>query len=112
MEKEIEALEKIKDMLIGNGCNSAINDYVDNLILPIKQVLTELKQIKESEPSEAFISGEKISIPVDEKHRVFRSTKNYTLKEALEILNPSNRISRTCEKRQAFYIIKKELEKR
>ena len=39
MTKELEALETLKDMLIGNGCNNSINDYVDNLILPIKQTL-------------------------------------------------------------------------
>lgn len=34
-----KALETLKNMLIGNGCNDSINDYVDNLILPIKQAL-------------------------------------------------------------------------
>ena len=50
----LEALETLKDMLIGNGCNSSINDYVDNLILPIKQALQRLKEIDQSSPSEAL----------------------------------------------------------
>lgn len=44
MNKEIEALERLKDMLIGNGVNDNINDYVDNLILPIKQALLKAAQ--------------------------------------------------------------------
>jgi len=41
MQDYNEALETLKDMLIGNGVNDNINDYVDNLILPIKQALNE-----------------------------------------------------------------------
>lgn len=41
-----EALETLKDMLIGNGVNDNINDYVDNLILPIKQALLKAEQDK------------------------------------------------------------------
>ena len=37
--KPDKVLETLKDMLIGNGINDSINDYVDNLILPIKQAL-------------------------------------------------------------------------
>ena len=44
MSKELEALETLKDMLIGNGCNSTINDYVANLILPIKQALLKAQE--------------------------------------------------------------------
>lgn len=45
-----EALETLKDMLIGNGINDNINDYVDNLILPIKQALLKAQeQEKENE---------------------------------------------------------------
>jgi len=40
-----EALETLKDMLIGNGINDSINDYVDNLILPIKQALLEFRRL-------------------------------------------------------------------
>lgn len=47
MSKELEILETLKDMLIGNGCNSTINDYVDSLILPLKQALIELEQLRE-----------------------------------------------------------------
>lgn len=36
-----KALKTLKDMLIGNGVNDNINDYVDNLILPIKQALLQ-----------------------------------------------------------------------
>ena len=41
-----EALETLKDMLIGNGVNDNINDYVDNLILPIKQALLKAQEPK------------------------------------------------------------------
>lgn len=41
MNKDLEALKTLKDMLIGNGVNDNINDYVDNLILPIKQALLQ-----------------------------------------------------------------------
>lgn len=41
-----EALETLKDMLIGNGVNDNINDYVDNLILPIKQALIQAEKDK------------------------------------------------------------------
>lgn len=106
MFKEIETLE------VADSPKMTVEDCLPFMCEKVEQALTELKTIKESNPSEAFISGESISISVDEKNRVFRSTKNYTLKEALEILNPSNRLPRACEKRQAFYIIKKEIEKR
>lgn len=39
-----EALETLKDALIGNGINDTINDYVDNLILPIKQALLKAQE--------------------------------------------------------------------
>lgn len=42
-----EALETLKDMLIGNGVNDNINDYVDNLILPIKQALLKAQEPKQ-----------------------------------------------------------------
>ena len=55
MSKEyLEALETLKDMLIGNGCNNSINDYVDNLILPINQALQRLESIDNANPSEAL----------------------------------------------------------
>lgn len=60
MSKELKALETLKDMLIGNGVNDNINEYVDNLILPIKQALIELKTIKEANPSEALECLEEI----------------------------------------------------
>ena len=44
MSKELEALENLKDMLIGNGINDNINEYVDNLILPIKQALLKAQE--------------------------------------------------------------------
>ncbi len=47
-------LETLKDTLIGNGINDNINDYVDNLILPIKQALQHLEAIDNSSPSEAL----------------------------------------------------------
>ena len=40
----LEALENLKDMLIGNGVNDNINEYVDNLILPIKQALINAQE--------------------------------------------------------------------
>ena len=43
--KPSEALETLKDMLIGKGINDSINDYVDNLILPIKQALLEFRRL-------------------------------------------------------------------
>lgn len=46
MIKELENLETLKDMLIGNGCNNFINDYVNNLILPIKQALLKAQELK------------------------------------------------------------------
>ncbi len=49
-----EALETLKDMLIGNGCNDNINEYVDNLILPIKQALQRLKSIDNTKPNEVL----------------------------------------------------------
>ena len=61
MSKEyLEALETLKDMLIGNGVNDNINDYVDNLILPIKQALNRLESIDNAKPSEALECLEKI----------------------------------------------------
>ena len=55
MRKEyLEALEILKNMLIGNGCNNSINDYVDNLILPINQALQRLEAIDNANPSEAL----------------------------------------------------------
>ena len=47
MTKELQALETLKDMLIGNGINDSINDYVDNLILPIKQALQRLNKYEQ-----------------------------------------------------------------
>ena len=47
MTKELQALETLKDMLIGNGINDSINDYVDNLILPIKQALQRLDKYEQ-----------------------------------------------------------------
>lgn len=41
MSKEIENLNILKDMLIGNGVNDNINDYVDGLIDTIKQALLQ-----------------------------------------------------------------------
>jgi len=46
--KPSETLETQKDMLIGNGCNNTINDYVDNLILPIKQSLLKAQEMKKA----------------------------------------------------------------
>ena len=43
--KPDKVLETLKDMLIGNGINDSINDYVDNLILPIKQALLEFRRL-------------------------------------------------------------------
>ena len=60
MSKELEALETLKDMIIGNGVNDNINDYVDNLILPIKQALRRLEAIDNSNPSEALECVDKI----------------------------------------------------
>ena len=45
--KPDKVLETLKDMLIGNGINDSINDYVDNLILPIKQALQRLNKYDE-----------------------------------------------------------------
>ena len=44
MIKELEVLETLKDMLIGNGVNGNITDYIDNLILPIKQALIQMEK--------------------------------------------------------------------
>ena len=44
--KPDKVLETLKDMLIGNGINDSINDYVDNLILPIKQALIKTQEGK------------------------------------------------------------------
>lgn len=54
MSKELEALETLKDMLIGNGCNDSINEYIDNLILPIKQALQRLETIDNANSNEAL----------------------------------------------------------
>ena len=51
MSKEIENLNILKDMLVGNGVNDTINDYVDKLIEPIKQ---RLESINNAKPSEAL----------------------------------------------------------
>ena len=51
MTKELENLNTLKDMLIGNGVNDTINDYVDKLIEPIKQ---RLEAIDNAKPSEAL----------------------------------------------------------
>ena len=54
-----------------------------------------------------------ISIREDDKKRNrFTSTEKYTLQEALNILNPDNRIYTAAEKRGAFNIIKKEIERK
>lgn len=45
-------------------------------------------------------------------NRKYTSTKKYTLQEALDILNPNNRIYTVAEKRGAFKIIKKEIERK
>ena len=55
MTKELENLNNLKDMLIGNGVNDNINEYIDNLILPIKQALQLLEAIDQAEPSEAMM---------------------------------------------------------
>ena len=55
MSKEyLESLKTLKDMLIGNGINDLINDYVDNLIKPIKSALQRLEAIDNANPSEAL----------------------------------------------------------
>lgn len=53
-----------------------------------------------------------IDAKVDFKTKKYISTKEYSIDEALKILNPDNRIPLTSEKRGAFNIIKKELERR
>lgn len=54
-----------------------------------------------------------ISIREDDKKRNrYASIEKYTLQEALNILNPDNRIYTVAEKRGAFNIIKKEIERK
>lgn len=48
----------------------------------------------------------------NKKRNRYTSTKKYTLQEALNILNPDNRIYTVAEKRGAFKIIKKEIERK
>lgn len=54
MSKELKVLENLKNMLIGNGVNDNINEYIDNLILPIKKSLQRLEAIDNANPSEAL----------------------------------------------------------
>lgn len=82
MYKELENLNILKDMLIGNGVNDAINDYVDGLIEPIKNTLikslTEYEAIKKQKEElgcqlEVFVKALKNGIYYDDKfeHPVF-----------------------------------------
>ena len=41
-----EALETLKDMLIGNGINDSINDYVANLILTVRASLLKAQELE------------------------------------------------------------------
>ena len=69
MRKEyLEALETLKNMLIGNGANDNINDYVDNLILPIKQALQRLEQIDNPNPSEVLEDSDKTEDNIVERN--------------------------------------------
>ena len=73
--KPSEALETLRNMLIGNGCNDSINDYVDNLILPIKQAL-----IKAQEKEELFdyISKFIVNVEISDNGIYYISFRNNT----------------------------------
>lgn len=59
-----EALETLKDMLIGNGINDYINDYVANLILTIRATLLKAQEL-EVENSKYKELEEEIGCSVD-----------------------------------------------
>lgn len=42
----LEEIETLKSMLIGNGCNTNINDYVEKLSQPIEQIIEAFDIIK------------------------------------------------------------------
>lgn len=69
-----EALETLKDMLIGNGINDNINDYVDNLILPIKQALIKAQS---NEYKLAFDLINKKRVDIKLLHWAYPSCKAY-----------------------------------
>lgn len=73
--KPSEALETLKDMLIGNGVNDNINDYVDNLILPIEQALLKAQ---EQEELLDYITRFIVNVEISDNGVYYISFKNNT----------------------------------